>query len=65
MASVVDDAAEPGCNERGDAGTGTRTGVGTSARMKGDTDGPEVVEGKIVDITTPDKTNKIPILVSY
>ena len=55
-ASAIDDAAGPGCSE----GDGAKTG----AKIMGDTDGPEGAEGK-VNITTPDKTNKTPILVSY
>lgn len=50
------DAAGPGCSKRDD----TRTGVGTM----GNADEPEGTKGK-VDITTLDKTNMTPILVSY
>ncbi len=60
MANAVGDATRPGCR----TGDGARTGAETSARARGDMDRPEVAEGK-VDITTPDKTNKTPILVSY
>ena len=50
----------------GDAGPrcSEADGAGTCAGTIGDADGPEGVEGK-VDIITPDKTNKTPILVSY
>ncbi len=54
------DTARPGYS----AGDGAETGVGTDAGARGDADGPEGVIGK-VDITTPDKTNKTPILIGY
>lgn len=50
------DAAGPECSKRDD----TRTG----AMMIGNADEPEGIKGK-VDITTLDKTNMTPILVSY
>ena len=50
------DATVPGYSERNTTGTGTRT--------IDDADGLEGAEGKI-DIIMPDKTNKLPILVSY
>ncbi len=56
MASAVGDAAGPGCS------AGDSAGIDTEVR--GDANESEVAEGK-VDITTPDKTNKICILVSY
>ncbi len=65
MANAVGDAAEPDCSEGDSAGTGARTGAGTGIKMRGDADGPERVESKVVNIITPDKTNKTPILVSY
>ena len=46
-------AAEPGCSNARD-----------SAMTMGDADGPKRAEG-MVDITTPDKTNKTPILLNY
>ena len=50
------DVAGPSYNERDGARTGAET--------MDDADGPKGAEGKI-DIITPDKTNKTPILVSY
>ena len=50
------DAAGPGYSEG--------NGVGTGVKTMGDTDGSKGAKSK-VDITTPDKTNKTPILVSY
>lgn len=64
MANAIGDTTEPGRSE----GDGTRTGaqidVKTGARTKDDADEPEGVKSKI-DITTPNKTNKTPILISY
>lgn len=65
QASTVSDIAGPGYSEVDGTGTGVETdnteaaGIGTI-----DNDEPEGAEGK-VDITTLDKTNKIPILISY
>ncbi len=60
MVNAVGNIARPGCSAEDGAGTDAGKGAGA----KGDADGPEGIEGKI-DITMPDKTNKIPILVSY
>lgn len=58
------EAAEPGCNEVDSAGTNVWTdSAGTAGTGTMDDDGPERAEGK-VDITTLDKTNKTPILIS-
>ncbi len=64
MASAVGDVVGPGCSAGNGAGTGAGTGAGMGAGARGDADGPEGAVGK-VDITTPDKTNNTPILVSY
>lgn len=50
------DVAGPGCNEGDSTGSDARTG--------GDVHRLERAKGKL-DITTSDKTNKMPILVSY
>lgn len=55
----MDNIAGPGCSEVDSAGTG----VGTTNTETIDNNGPEGAEAKI-DITTSDKTNKIPILIS-
>ena len=74
MASAINDAAGLGCNDAKDgiatskpagpvysnAKDGAETGSGTMS----DTDRPEGAEG-MVDIITPGKTNKTPILPSY
>ena len=52
----MNNVARPSCSKKDD----TKIGAGTI----GDADGPEGAEGT-VDITKPDKTNKICILVSY
>lgn len=54
--NTVSDAVELGCSKAKNA----RTGFGTT----NNTDGPKRPKNKI-DITTPNKTNKTPILVSY
>lgn len=46
------------------AGTGVGNSAGTGAKKRDDVDGLEGLEGK-VDITMLNKTNKIPILISY
>ena len=55
-ASAVGDAAGPGWSERDSAETGTGI-IDDADRLEG-------VKNK-VDITTLEKSNKIPILVSY
>lgn len=55
----MSDAAGLGCSEM----DGTRTGAETAGVKTIDDDGSEGAESK-VDIITPDKTNKIPILIS-
>ena len=55
-ANAMDNAIGPGCSE----GNSTKTGAGTI----NNTNMLEGVEGKI-NIITPDKINKISILVSY
>ncbi len=60
MAGVVADVAKSGCNEE----DGIGMSVGTGTRTRGNTNRLEGLESKI-DITTPDKTNKTPILIIY
>lgn len=61
MASIISDTAGLGCSKRDNA----RTNTGTGTKMKDDANEPERAEGKVVDITMPNKTNKTLILVSY
>ncbi len=60
MANAVGDAVGPGYSTNDSAWIG----AGTGAEIRGDADGPERAESKI-DIIMLDKTNKIPILISY
>lgn len=60
MANVMGNAARPRYSKK----DGVGTSAGTGARTRSDADGPEGAEDK-VDITTIDKTNKIPLLVNY
>lgn len=60
MASVMDDIAWLNYSEEDSTGIGIKT----AAKTRSDVDGLKKAEGK-VDITTLDKTNKIPKLISY
>lgn len=65
MISAMSDVAGPGSSKRDGARTSAGIDAGTGTGTKDDIDGPKEVKSKVVDITTPNKTNKTPILVSY
>lgn len=67
-AYVIGDIARPSYSKRDSTrtctGTGAGTGAGTGFRIIGNANKSEGAKSK-VDISTPNKTNKIPILISY